>query len=372
MEYLPPTCRRVIDLGAGDGRLARAALERCSGAKGLLVEADTQRAAALIAQAVCGEQVLELDVLRDPALLDVRRTFGVADAIISNPPYLEVQLTRTAIDLVRGVFPFLQDASGWMRADIAFLAQAWALSDTGSFLGFILPAPALTQPQYRPLRELLLTQLDGLTVSQLPSRVFARVEVDAFLVTGVRALARERIATLRRLDGDGRVVGEMPVAMAAALERLDYVAHAGAASGQAGGSATCDTLGSLGVEISRGSLTRIAFARAGVDAFHTTHFAAAGTQVRLSAISATYRQAEAGDILIPRVGSRCLTRETRVAGGAGVFSDSVYRLRGDAQVMQRVWKTLSSDFGRQWRAARAVGSCAKFLPLWVLRDMPIL
>jgi hypothetical protein len=373
MEDLPRTCRRVIDLGAGDGRLARAALERSPDASALLVELDAPRAAALVAQADTRQQILALDVVRDAALLDVRRTFGIADAIVSNPPYLEVRLTRAEIDRLRAVFPFLRDAAGWVRADIAFLAQAWALGATGGFLGFIIPAPALTQPQYRRLRELLLTQLAGLTVSQLPSRVFAGAEVEAFLVTGVRtAHARERAVTLRRLDSGGRVVGEMRVASAAALERLDFAAHAGSASAENSGVSTQDTLGSLGVDITRGSLPRVAFARAGLDAFHTTHFPGAGTQVRLAAVSVAHRQAQTGDILIPRVGSRCLTRETRVTSGAGVFTDSVYRLRGEADVMQRVWTTMSSDFGRQWRAARAVGSCAKHLPLWVLREMPIL
>jgi hypothetical protein len=122
-------------------------------------------------------------------------------------------------------------------------------------------------------------------------------------------------------------------------------------------------------------MCRADYVRAGLDAFHVTDFPATGatggeTTVRLSVDAEGYRVAEEGDVLIPRFGSRCLTRETQVAG-RGVFTDSVYRLRGKPEVMRRVWRTLNSEQGRAWRASRAVGSCAKHLPLWVLKDMPV-
>jgi len=372
LEALPTNSKRIIDLGAGDGRLARLALAQCPEATALLIETDTEQVQILRAHADAREEVVPLDVLRNAGLLDVRNTFGVADAVVSNPPYMAVRLDQSDIDRVRGIFPFVEDAAGWVRADVAFTAYAWALSDRGAHLALILPAPALTQSQYRPLREKLLSQLAGLTVTQLPSRCFPGVEVDAFLVTGTRAITRRRKPLLRMLNAAGNVTGSLRVSYADGLSRLDFSYHEAAARLGFDRAASTDTLESLGVEIIRGSLSRKEFDKAGLSVFHTTDFAADGAQVTLTGASDVYRTAVKGDILIPRVGSRCLTKEAMVTAGAGAFSDCVYRLRAQPHVIDRVWATLNSDFGRQWRALHAEGSCAKHLPLWVLRKMPVL
>lgn len=371
LEDFSRSSRCVVDLGAGDGRLARAALARAPQADAHLFEVDEARVQLLRETAGPRECVWSFDVLRDPGLLAVPGMRVAPDAVVSNPPYQEVNLVEGDLARARAILPFLVDQSGWVRADVVFVAYAWAMCGLGAFLGLILPAPALTLPQYRPLRELFLSQLENLTVSQLPSRCFPGVEVDAFLVTGRRALPARRNPTLRLISRAGDVVAVRQVSYEMGLERLDFAAQEGAARLRLQTGPT-DTLHSLGVEIIRGSMTRVAFERAGLPVFHTTDFAAAGAELHFTDTPSTHRVAAPGDILIPRVGTRCLMREARVASGSGVFSDCVYRLRGSPEVMHRVWATLASDFGRQWRATHAVGSCAKHLPLWVLRDLPVL
>lgn len=370
LEDLPPDRQRIVDLGAGDGRLARAALAKCPAARALLVETDPARVQRLVETRSEQEVVHEMDVLRAPKLLQLRRTFGVADVFLSNPPYVERQVAPRDIQRLRDLAPGLPLGSSWARADIAFLLYGWALTALGSFIGLVLPAPALTHARYRPLRQMLVGELEGLTVSQLPSRAFAGVEVDAFLVTGTRARPARREVTLRVLDAAGEVLASRRVSPEAAVRRLDYAAQA--IELQAGEEMP-HTLASLGVEIVRGSQTNIAFRRASVDAVHTSHLAAEGIALALGAATgrAGHRLAEAGDILVSRVGSRCLSRGARVMVGACAFTDSVYRLRAAPAVQDRVWDTINSDFGRQWRTAHAVGSCAKHLPLEVLREMPI-
>ncbi|MBU9200123.1 methyltransferase [Burkholderia multivorans] len=366
LEDFPPESRYILDLGAGDGRLAVAAAARCTATPDILMlEGDGPRAQELVRQHPAAT-TKHIDVLRDEAMQVLPEVF-VADAVVSNPPYLEVYLEPSHRSMVREVFPFLAD-SAWVRAEIAFLAQAWRLSAPGAFLGFVVPEPLITRQTYRDLRQFLVSHLHELTVTQLPSRCFVGVEVDAFLVTGRRACAplHEPSPRLRQADKEGRILAECHVSESQACERMDYISH----SQVDGCSASSDTLGSLGIEIVRGSQAKAAFVRDSLICVHTSDLLVT-EPLTLKGQGGPHRTASAGDILIPRVGSRCLDREAWVGQGEGAFTDSVYRLRGAPALMPRVWRALASPAGREWRRANAVGSCAKHLPLWLLARFPV-
>ena len=121
----------------------------------------------------------------------------------------------------------------------------------------------------------------------------------------------------------------------------------------------------------RGSRSCKDFERLGLRAFHTTDFDTSRPGVHLRGASRGYQTARSGHILIPRVGSRCLVGQTRVESGEGMFTESVYRLTVTSKDHRRVWRTLASSFGAEWRLANASGSCAKHLTVQTLATMPL-
>lgn len=359
---------RVLDLGAGKGALTLAALEYLPEAAALLVEIDAGFVTHLHEL-----KHPQMTVLHGDALTS--NVGGYApDVILSNPPYGALPLTPTLSEML-GISGLDVPVSGqWVRGDVAFAARAWGLAKRGCQLGLIVASPLVRDSLYKEVRQRMVGELGGLIVTNLPPNTFAGAEVQAFLISGQRKVNRRRHVLLRKANMSGVVIDEMEVTNAASIVSLDIDYHR--TLDRLGLSTTSQrvrqTLGSIGVKVSRGSRSASQFEQMGLSAFHTTDFPGALTDVILSGASGAYNTARAGDILIPRVGTRCLGKQARVLHGEGLFTDCIYRLTPPLRKRPLVWKALSSAFGVEWRLANAKGSCAKHLTIQTLMSMPLI
>ena len=359
--------RYVVDLGAGEGALASAALARHPNANALLVELDQRLAKQLRRQMPDQVKVVCADALGHNWGTELPPSW-----IVSNPAYGYTALkpgVRKMLDASGLAIPRKGD---WVRGDAAFLARTWGLADVGTGIGLIIAAPIIRDPSFEEMRRQLISQMGGLCATRLEETTFENAEVRAYLLSGMRALSRQRSVLLRKADAAGHVIDEMKVSFASAVKSLDIDFHRALEKFGMCADKVVDTLGSIGASIVRGSRSYQDFQRMGLEAFHTTDFDPSRPAVHLRGALRGYQTAGRGHILIPRVGSRCLVRQTRVDGGEGLFTESVYRLTLKAKDRRRVWNSLKSSFGSEWRLANAAGSCAKHLTVQTLATMPIL
>lgn len=358
--------RDVLDLGAGAGALARAVLGRHPGANALLVEMDQKLARQLRRKNLDHVKVVCADALGgrwEPALSP--------SLIVSNPAYGYTALEPRILKMLDTSGLAIPHKGEWVRGDAAFLARVWGMANVGTGIGLIVAAPIVRDPSFEKVRYQLARQMQGLCATRLDDATFRNTEVRAFMLSGMRSFARQRRVMLRKADAAGNIIDEMTVSFAGAIRSLDIDFHRSLERLDLKVNKTIDTLGSIGVSIVRGSRSHQDFVRMGLDAFHTSHFDASTPTVHLRGALRGYQNAGRGHILIPRVGSRCLTRQTRVDGGEGLFTESVYRLTVKDKDRGRVWKTLNSTFGAEWRLINAAGSCAKHLTVQTLATMPI-
>ena len=359
----------VVDIGVGGGQLLRAARARWKDARLYAADIDPKHVKAACGhfpEAVCRK----LDALRIclPAKLGLEE--GQADVAVCNPPYLPATDLPGVHDILRAAD--LHDCLSEKRVttEIVFIAQNLRLLRPGGELAVIVPDGLATHSHYAELRQALCERHGLYRVIQLPDRFFAGTEAR----THIFYLRKQgQSVSAIRLAGaapNGDLMEEIAIAPDSARERLDYSFHAHAEAA----SSTTVNLRDLGAEIARGLFTHQECQKLTIPYFHTTDFKRFpnGRIAYPGHVDHPERWvARAGDILVPRVGARCLHYTAKVVSGLPVFTDCVYRIRVAARWRQAVWKALSSAAGREWRIQAAHGVCARVLGKEVLLNFPI-
>ena len=360
--------KSLLDLGAGAGALSMAAQRKHPAVRATLLEIDPALVRELNRKPQANRRVVRVDFLDGDWLPTTPPSW-----ILSNPPFGHMAVTEalatTVADSNLGFVP----VGTWLRGDVAFVAKAWSIARQGTSLGFIVASPILCDPSYAGIRSTFAREMGNLVVTQLPETVFDRAQVCAHLISGRKAPARKRRIILRKASAEGHVIDEMTIDQASATASLDIDYHRAIQRLGIDLSKMRETMASVGVSIIRGSRSNADYKRLGMEAFHTTDLDSQGGYVNLRGGDlAGFQIARSGDMLIARVGSRCIARQARVHDGAGPYTESVYRLTAPKRHRVRVWKTLASTFGTEWRLAHASGSCAKHLTVQTLASMPLL
>ncbi|WP_273822733.1 N-6 DNA methylase [Pseudomonas asplenii] len=369
-KSLAVNSKSIVDVGAGMGALAVAALQQCKKAEIILIEKDEKYAEKLLNLNIANSKILSENALATGVLEKVISPLN-KPVILSNPPYGMLKLSdEINLDIDSELPPVLY--GGWVRGDAAFLSKIWSVSKTGSSLGLIVASAIICGKPYESYRKRLVEEISGLTITQLHPRTFAKTEVQAFLISGRKSTPGKRKVILRQADPNGNITNEIYVSQREAVERLDFAYHSTAKELKLGQHKTIGTLSELGGKIVRGSQSQNIFKKLGLAAFHTTDFTTNPKNLTLHGAVDGFKSAHQGDILIPRVGSRCLIREARVVSGSGLITDCIYRIRVPDIFHDRVWNTLNSDFGREWRKLISRGSCAKYITMNSLGELPIL
>lgn len=366
----------VLELGAGDGALIAAALRRFPEAHITAVELDSALLPALRARGPLA-RVARADVMNAAAL---KRTLGDQRfaAAIGNPPFGEAPSVR-ASPVLRAQFPST-DRGGWIRRDVVFVWESWERLMPGGTLAMIVAAPLICDPVFQPLRQHLARNSARLEIFQLDDDaqvvgdVFEGVEVHTFLLVAQKRKTRQgRDVLLHRCSTDGVPLASTAITRAdAARMRWDFQFHDLLKKFHVPSGAVL-TLQQAGAEVSRGSRSHSIFAHHGTTHVHTNNFGDGTTRLRLkgNSIDASIKHARKGDILVPRVGSRCLLRQAVVISGTAPHTEAVYRIRVERQYQGRVLRALESPFGVLWRRVHARGSCALHLTVDALLSMPL-
>ena len=338
----------VMDLGAGQGELLAAAYQRWPSAQLLGVDID-KRNVATMRHRLPGIKCLTADALR----FDLPKRLGMdensADIAVANPPYGALESGAQVIKVLQQAG--LDDVVSEKRIsrELVFLAQNLRLLRTGGSLVVVVPQGLGTAPHLAELRVALMERHGLYKVVELPAKTFSGTEARTLALFMTKGATSHVVECVPASGASHHLDGSQ------IRERIDAKFHQRTLK-------LSTNLLEIGAEIVRGSLTNKEAQKLRWSAFHTTDFHQypSGLAKLPNSVcpSTKFITAEKGDILLARVGTRCLGKMVWVKSGMAVLTDCVYRIRVKPMFQKQVFNALCSTHGQDWLASVAHGTCA--------------
>ncbi|MCP4547117.1 MAG: SAM-dependent DNA methyltransferase [bacterium] len=351
--------RSILDLGVGTGMLTSAAYRRWNNAKFYGTDIDKDSIKKISAE-LPFVRLFHIDGLSPCLAEEMNLKIGSIDIAICNPPYYRMERSLDIRNLFRRAG--LRRSVGLPRitSEVRFLAQNLHMLKDGGELGIILPDGVLSSHEYSLLRQDLLTDHEMIGAIQLPDNVFARTEARThILLLRKNGSAREECPVFRA-GLEGQIENRIDVPTNTLAYRMDYSYHSWRSHQKL--SAKAVSLADLNVEIKRGRREKKRLEDACISYFHTTSFPEnESTVVDLpTELLCDDTLAEAGDVLLARVGKRCIGKVAMVRSGRQVVTDCVYRIRS-REYAKKIWRAFISDSGQEWLRAHSHGVCSRVI-----------
>lgn len=351
----------VLDMGMGKGNLTKFALRRWSKAQFYGTDIDSGLVTH-IAKQFPRVKYYQVDGLSNQFPKKVKLATGDVDVAICNPPYNSNVASSDYGDIFEqsGLSSLLNFKN--VSSDIVFLAQNLRLLKSGGELGIILPDSVLTNQKYTSLRHDLLYNHHVKSIIELPDNVFKKTEAKAHILIIESNLINNSPSFLTISDSTGNCKEGILASKDDLIHRMDfkYLKYRSENSNDL----KSPKLRDLEIDITRGNKTKLELQSLGVPYFHTTNInEKISPSGQIDKQLNTLRSVRAGDILLSRVGKRCLGRVRIIKDFEEFpFSDCLYRLRcSNKRDSQLLFNSLNSSHGQEWLKAVSHGTCSKVL-----------
>lgn len=367
----------VLDLGAGDGALVRAA--SCAWPRASFLTVDIDRKAQCSALPRLKGRAFR-HVTGDALSPNIAARLGLhpgeASAALCNPPYIKPKWQQHFGELLEeaglsGVMPRVGD----VPADLLFIAQNLRFLRKGGRLGLILPDGIIAGEKYELFREHLLERHRVHSVIELPRLIFRGTEAKAHIVVVSKGPIPTDTLAIKRLESNGTLSPALQVCRDVAAKRLDFSFLASRVVIKRPKGTGARRLGSLAEVVGRGSYSSAEKDASQNPILHTSDLrAGAGVPRSLALKREQVKQmtgpfAIPGDILVARVGRNHAEKIAMVQRGTYAVSDCIFVVRPPPGKAAHICAFLRSERGKAALEAAAHGVGARFITSSALKNL---
>lgn len=349
-----PSPKIALDLGFGSGSLLHAAKRRWGDLSLIGIDIDSRN--LVNANSLKLIQTIELNGF-NPLLPDIiKERFGDIDLLVCNPPYYSRELDRDAKTILNsvGMLEHIPTYTKKIPAELVFVAQNLRLLSRTGEIGIIVPAGLISGEKWKPIRKFLFSNYCISNVIQLPTCSFRNTDAQTFILTiKHKTQIRENI-----LLSHVQELTQLNINIQEAAVRADYTYY------QETSKLENPTYISFSdFDLYRGNKSHNELIKIANKHLHTTNMPSLCAKRRFPnepLIGA--KNTKKGDILIARVGRRCLGRVVYVEKGNIPISDCIIGIRPKTtQLGKAIWEMLSSFQCRNYLNQVSLGVSAKYI-----------
>lgn len=353
----------ALDIGFGTGNLLYAVRRRWKSAN--LYGVDIDECNVTLAKHKRDIKALLSDGF-DPTLPNkILDEFGNVDLLVSNPPFFSRDVDSDIVKILKEskITDAISTRAKRVPAEIVFLAQNLRLLSSGQEMGIILPAGIISGERWKNLRDLLSRRYTVSKVIQLPQHIFQGTDAQTFALF-ISSSAPNKNYDIELCRGNGSLF----ISNDTFINRADYIYYAEKSHRKYNGLSDSD------FEIFRGKESFKSLNMRIKPFVHTTNLPTSPNVLHLDNgdFDVLNDVASEGDIVIARVGSRCIARTALIGSGQVKVSDCVIVVRPHTEVARTaIWSILSDEKSLFRLKNKAMGVGAKYLTHSSLREFLI-
>lgn len=352
----------ILELGIGDGALSYASLLRWPHANITAFDIDEN---------ICNKytndkqiKVTKEDVLSDE--FHVNDAFKKYDLAICNPPFLRMQ-KRIHFDTLFEKANLIECKQiKQLTTELLFLTLNLIYIKSGGCCAIILPDGPLTRVDYKPFRSALLKNYRVSKIVELPEKSFRGTEARTHILIIHKQVPTNCCTELSLMGKDGSIADTLLLQQNELVHRMDYTYNKWRDITNLDSSHQI-----LPICIKRGSYMYKELRESNYIYLHSTSYSD-GDLLRLEKWDHSHLSnkviAVAGDIIMCRVGKRCVGKIGYIESGAAILSDCLYKISAPKAISKKIFKLLCNKQSKEWVQISSHGVCSKVISKTDLLD----
>lgn len=357
-----------IDLGVGGGSLTKALRNRWKKIKIETFDLDKNAYRCENDKKIIFE---ECDLLSLKSFKQFCLNEKKYEVAVCNPPYKDLKMKNHHKKLLRMMNFHHTEKMATITSDVYFLLKNLHNLKENGILGIVMPDSMVSSFKFKKFRMDLFEKFQLIACYQLPINAFNSTEAQAYILILKKAVPLNKDTVIGLLNPKAKIIKKKKISTKELIDRADPRFHLESKISKYSEYKNIREIGGL---ILRGNTSNTVAKRSNIKIFHTTSFKEYGDSISFkknrTVISGI--RAQAGDILMARVGSRCVGRVATVISGEQIISDCIFVIRVPLRFRARLLKSLSSLEGRAWINSRTKGTCARLISMKDLYDFPLM
>lgn len=311
--------KTILDLGAGNGALTKAAIQKWRTAKGIVADIDKANSISLIEH---GYETHNIDCIKS----DLGNKIGIKpntiDVGVCNPPYEIIENHEFIEKLLEVVHLKMNCREKKATSDLVFLAYNLLFLKPHGVLGIIVPYSIMTGWNYGVLRQSLLENYYVERAIELPENSFSYTEAKTGILIIRKEKSNGRKTKLNTVTEDFKLSGSILAPPIQLSHRLDYSFHRWKKT-----QGKREYKNKNEITILRGRLSHDELKKKGKPYFHTTCYSLSDIDWLYCYDANDKSVVDSGCFLIARVGKRCVGRVKYLENGNIQISDCIYGVK---------------------------------------------